>query len=157
LSQVLNFSTFDETAADSCSCGCSTWFNRDLPGGVGDYEVTDTVTNPTKPCPSNYVVQTRVTGTTQIFNSPQEVLTKTGQKVKFVVNAYQPLGVGMYCANADNSQGCLNFEARFCCGEALTALQGLLHTHKHKVKRLAEGTIVDEHKTKIARIKYKHG
>jgi hypothetical protein len=93
--------------------------------------VTDNITNPTKPCPGNYVVQTRVTGTTQIFNSPQEVLAKTEQKFNFVVNAYQSLGVGMYCANVDNSQGCLNFETRFCCGKTLTSLDGLSHTHTH--------------------------
>jgi hypothetical protein len=99
-----------------CGPSCSDWFNRDLPGGIGDYEVTDATTNPAKPCPGNYYVQALLVGTTLIFNSAQEVLTKTGNIVNFVVNASSALGVGMYCENGVSNNQCKNFEARFCCG-----------------------------------------
>lgn len=96
-------------------CNCSSWMDRDNPSGVGDYEVTDSQTNPTKPCPTNYYVQARVSGTSTLYNSPDEIKTDLGQVVYFVVNANQQYGVGMYCKNADNTETCKDYEARFCC------------------------------------------
>ena len=92
--------------------------DRDNPSGVGDYEVTDSQTNLTKPCPcpTNYYVQARVSGTSKLYNSPNEIRTDLGQVVHFVVNANQQYGVGMFCNNAQNTEQCKDYEARFCCG-----------------------------------------
>ena len=49
---------------------CSNWYTRDLPGGVGDFELTDTLSMPTPaviPCPKNYHVQARLKGSTQVW------------------------------------------------------------------------------------------
>ena len=95
--------------------------DRDEPTGVGDYEITDNITDPVKPC--KYVVQARLKCQNSTYNSPQEVKARLGQNVTFVVNSYQPLlGVGMYCRNEDQNgtlcpHGCMDYEARFCQGK----------------------------------------
>jgi hypothetical protein len=91
--------------------------NRDNPDGLGDYELTDSQSNPAKPCPSNYYVQARVVGTSKLYNSQNEIATDLGQVVRFVVNKNSRYGVGMYCQNGDNKVPCKDYEARFCCGK----------------------------------------
>ncbi len=58
--------------------------NRDNNGGVGDYEVTDSLTNPTKPCLQFYV-QARKNNDAGgiIYNSPEEVKFKLNQGPMF--------------------------------------------------------------------------
>ena len=92
--------------------------NRDNQYGVGDYEVTDSSTNPTKPCSIYYVQAMKNSGASIIFNSPDEIKFSLNQTVHFVVNRNLALGVGMYCVNAENTGngGCLDYKVRFCCG-----------------------------------------
>ena len=53
-----------ENKVDVLVCKCSNWINRDLPGGVGDYEQTDsappTIPSSIIPCPKNYYVQVTI-------------------------------------------------------------------------------------------------
>ena len=76
--------------------GCSDpWMDRDDNSGVGDYEITDSDNNPTKP--AKYTVQAQRVDYAPIYNSALEVRTALGQNVTFVVNSYLQYGVGMYC------------------------------------------------------------
>ena len=92
--------------------------DRDNPSGVGDYEVTDSSSNPQKPCPIYYVQAMKVGDPSVLYNSAEEIKFKLNQVVHFVVNRYQALGVGMYCVNSENPAGCFDYKARFCCGKA---------------------------------------
>ena len=113
--QQTNWNLF-ALAGDDAGTGCSIWIDRDYPSGVGDYEITDAITNPTKA--NKYVVQAQRAGYTPRYNSPQEVLAALGQNVSYVVNSYVALGVGMYCKNDQNPNGgCMDYKARFCCGK----------------------------------------
>ena len=89
-----------------------------MPGGMGDYEVTDATDNPTKPCPIYYVQARKYGNTSILYNSAEEIKTVLNQTVHFVCNRFQLLGVGMYCVNSENTAngGCLDYQVRFCCG-----------------------------------------
>ena len=90
-----------------------------MPGGMGDYEVTDATDNPTKPCPIYYVQARKYGNTSILYNSAEEIKTVLNQTVHFVCNRFQLLGVGMYCVNSENTAngGCLDYQVRFCCGK----------------------------------------
>jgi hypothetical protein len=57
--------------------------NRDTNTGVGDYEVTDTLTNPPKPCLAYYVQARKNNDASIIYNSPEEVKFKLNQGPMF--------------------------------------------------------------------------
>jgi len=93
--------------------------NRDDPSATGDWEITDNLTNPAKPCNIYYVQARRVGIPSIVYNSADEIKSNLNQVVRFVVNRYKALQVGMVCINTENTAtgGCFNYEIRFCCGK----------------------------------------
>lgn len=107
---------------------CSQWFDRDNPGGTGDWELAGLSLIPTSAidCKS-YMIQVKEnsnSGNLVMTNSAQ-VLAITGNKATFRFPTSGFYGAGFVCTNRPSSanpalpsnqrQRCKDFSVRFCC------------------------------------------
>ena len=97
----------EEPAVDEpvCSGNWTEYYNRDLPGGVGDFETLASLRreNPGEICDNPTAVDARVVGVHTHYS-------QTGENVGVSLDG------GFYCENAAQPDGnCMNYEVRFCC------------------------------------------
>lgn len=84
----------------------TSWLNRDLPGGAGDYE-SRSLFPANQVCAAPTAVQARIRGTTTIF--------VPGNATPHKLSNFSPLD-GLVCQNAQQTAGtCGDYEVRFNC------------------------------------------
>ncbi len=91
--------------------GWTQWYNRDGPGGSGDWEL---LSNLGDICGGQNITDVQCQTTDGIPSS------QTGQVVTCTKSD------GFYCQNSQNPSGCLDYEVRFYCGENSTTVSSYI-------------------------------
>ena len=81
----------------------TTWNDRDNPSATGDWELLHLRPDARLLCRDPLAAQARVVGTTALETTQNVSLTQTG----------------LSCINAENPEGCFDYEVRFCCPQGI--------------------------------------
>ena len=121
-----------------CTSACTSWFDRDNPGGNCDCEDINPsyptrlkeVRDLMKTCKSGeYVIQAKLVSGTNVYENTEEALADTGNTIHFNYKALSDpdsefARAGIICWNKEQRKGqrCKDFAVRFCCGKYLSSV-----------------------------------
>ena len=106
---------------------CTQWFDRDNPGGIGDWELAGHSSIPTSSIKcKNYMIQVKDNSfPANVMTNSAQVLAMTGNYATFLFPASGFSNAGFLCTNLPHSgnptlptnqkQRCKDFSVRFCC------------------------------------------